>query len=97
MASPNDFETQISLRRLVSLAAVFSISPSKRVFKKYKPRGLFSEFYGNKKTKQNTSMLRLFNCFNFDDALPMCCRYTFLKLLKCLKKGLPTCSRHLWK
>ena len=50
MASPIDFETQISLRRLVSLAAVFSISPSKRAFKKYKPRGLFSEFYGNKKT-----------------------------------------------
>ena len=41
-ASPTDFETQISLRRL----APPNISPSKRAFEKYKPWGLFSEFYG---------------------------------------------------
>ena len=42
-ASPIDFETQISLRRL----APPKISPSKRAFEKYKPQGLFSKFYGN--------------------------------------------------
>ena len=42
-ASPIDFETQISFRR----QAAPNISPSKRAFKKYKPRGLFSEFDGN--------------------------------------------------
>ena len=41
-ANPIDFETQISLRR----KAPPNISPSKRVFEKYKPRGLFSEFNG---------------------------------------------------
>ena len=41
-ASPIDFETQISLRR----KTYPNISPSKRAFEKYKPRGLFSEFYG---------------------------------------------------
>ena len=41
-ASPIDFETQISLRRW----APPNVSPSKRAFEKYKPRGLFSEFYG---------------------------------------------------
>ena len=39
-ASPIDFETQISLCR----EAPPKISPSKRAFEKYKPRGLFSEF-----------------------------------------------------
>ena len=42
-ASPIDFETQTSLLR----QAPPKISPSKRVFEKYKSRGLFSEFYGN--------------------------------------------------
>ena len=42
-ASPIDFETQISLCR----KAPPKISPSKRAFEKYKPGGLFSEFYGN--------------------------------------------------
>ena len=37
-----DFETHISLRRY----APPNISPSKRAFEKYQPRGLFSEFYG---------------------------------------------------
>ena len=36
-----DFETQTSLRIL----APPKIGPSKRAFEKYKPRGLFSEFY----------------------------------------------------
>ena len=40
-ASPIDFETQISLPR----QAPPKISPSKRAFEKYNPRGLFSEFY----------------------------------------------------
>ena len=48
MASPIDFETQISLRR----EAPPNISPStnrplkKGLWKIYKPRGIFSEFYG---------------------------------------------------
>ena len=42
-ASPIDFETQISLRTY----APPKRSPSKKAFEKYKPRGLFSEFYGN--------------------------------------------------
>ena len=33
---------QISLHKLAPL----NISPSKRAFEKYKPQGLFSEFYG---------------------------------------------------
>ena len=46
-ASPIDCETQISLHRY----APTNISPSKnkplkRAFEKYKPQGLFSEFYG---------------------------------------------------
>ena len=46
-ASPIDFEMQISLHRL----APPNISPSKnkplkRAFEKYKPQGLFLEFYG---------------------------------------------------
>ena len=41
-ASPIDFETQISLR----IKALPKISPSKRAFEKYTPRGLFSELYG---------------------------------------------------
>ena len=41
-ASPIDFETQIFLRT----QAPQKLSPSKRVFEKYKPRGLCSEFYG---------------------------------------------------
>ena len=41
-ANPIDFETQISLRR----CALPNISPPKRAFEKYKPRGLFSEFNG---------------------------------------------------
>ena len=36
------FETQISLHRY----APPNISPSVRAFEKYKPRGLFLEFYG---------------------------------------------------
>ena len=36
-----DFETQISLLT----QAPPKISPSKRTYQKYKPRGLFSEFY----------------------------------------------------
>ena len=38
-----DFETQISLL----MKAPPKISTSKTAFEKYKPRGLFSEFYGN--------------------------------------------------
>ena len=37
------------------------ISPSKRAFEKYKPRGLFSEFYGivlNNKTKGLAKIVR---------------------------------------
>jgi len=40
-ASSIDFETQISLHRETPP----KISPSKRGFEKYKPQGLFSEFY----------------------------------------------------
>ena len=40
-----DFETQISLRT----KAPPKISPSKKAFEKYKPQGLFSEFYGTLK------------------------------------------------
>ena len=40
-ASPIDFETQISLHR----EAPPNIRRSKRAFEKYKPRGLFTEFY----------------------------------------------------
>ena len=40
-ASPIDFETQIS-----NISPSAKISPSKRAFEKYKPRGLFSEFNG---------------------------------------------------
>ena len=41
-ASPIDSGTQIFLRR----QAPPNISPSKRTFEKYRPQGLFSEFYG---------------------------------------------------
>ena len=40
-ANPIDFETQIS-----NIRPAAKISPSKRAFEKYKPRGLFSEFNG---------------------------------------------------
>ena len=47
-ASPIDFETQISpVDKPLRIQAPPKISPSKRAFEKYKPRGLFSEFYGN--------------------------------------------------
>ena len=46
-ASPIDFEMQISLHRLVPPNTSPSKNkPLKRAFEKYKPRGLFSEFYG---------------------------------------------------
>ena len=37
-----DFETQVSFRT----QAPPNVSPSKRAFEKYQPRGLFLEFYG---------------------------------------------------
>ena len=40
-ANPIDFETQIS-----NISPSAKISPSKRAFEKYKPRGLLSEFNG---------------------------------------------------
>ena len=46
-AGPIDFETQISLHRKAPLnISPSKISPSKRAFQKYKPWGLFLEFYG---------------------------------------------------
>ena len=36
--------------RLWLILAPPKISPSKRAFEKYKPRGLFSEFYGSQET-----------------------------------------------
>ena len=56
-ASPIDFEMQISLPR----KAPPNISPSKRAFEKYKPRGLFSEFYG----------LQLFHLFGYSLSLEL--------------------------
>ena len=43
-----DFETQFpSVYKPLRIKAPPKISPSKRAFEKYKPQGLFSEFYGN--------------------------------------------------
>ena len=47
-ASPIDFEKQISFQRLAPPnISPSKKSPTKRAFEKYKPRGLFSEFYGS--------------------------------------------------
>ena len=47
-ASPIDFETKITLRdKPLRKQAPPKISPLKRDFEIYRPRGVFSEFYGN--------------------------------------------------
>ena len=70
-----DFETQISLL----MQAPPKISPSKTAFEKYKPRGLFSEFYGNLdsgEAENENDFFRLFFCL-----ICFFARFTPLKML----------------
>ena len=53
-ASQIDFEMQISL---CILAPPKISPPQKRAFEKYKPQGLFSEFYGISKSKRITAII----------------------------------------
>ena len=45
-----------SVDKLLRILAPPKISPSKRPFEKYRPRGLFSEFYGINNDNASTSI-----------------------------------------
>ena len=58
-ASLINFEMQISLCMLAppNISPSKNKPPQKRAFEKYKPRGLFSEFYGISKSKKITAII----------------------------------------